>query len=471
MALKDKFVAIQISPISFIDEGVENVLDTLNNRLGVNVIMLGTVSWLGLKSGRSISHDLDGWPDHGVPEPYQMHGGAYFKPNKNYYQNTFIKNYRSLEPEFEGKDILNMVIPPAHDRGMKVYIELMEPFFKYSGHGSVAQVSIPNITQTLEIDILGRLGDEPSTSNPDYRNWIHSMIEDQVRNYDIDGVMWCNERNSPIDTLIQGQCPGDFSEQSRREAKEFGLNVTECRDALLRIYEFMQEAISGKNFIDGTLIEFLRLILENPEALIWEKFWLKRNKDLDRELYGLVKWCKPELPFGLNIWNRNHFNIIRKAQWPWHEQTFYADFVKPITYQHQAGEIWENELTSLGKTILRDFAPNESTEVLFKILGLKEGAYEGLVSRGMDPDTYVSGQCEDAIRGVKGGAKVYMGIGIDAPRSKKETAKMNKNIAYRSVHATYRAGGHGVVFSPNYSSMHLSHLDGAAKALEELGLK
>lgn len=71
----DRFVGIQLSPISFVDEGVDTVLDTLQNRVGVNVLMLGTVSWLGLKSGRSISHELDGWPDHGVPEPYQMRGG------------------------------------------------------------------------------------------------------------------------------------------------------------------------------------------------------------------------------------------------------------------------------------------------------------------------------------------------------------------------------------------------------------
>ena len=64
----EKFVGIQVSPISFIDEGVDTVLDTLKDRVGVNVLMLGTVSWLGLKTGRSIAHALDGWPDHGVPE-------------------------------------------------------------------------------------------------------------------------------------------------------------------------------------------------------------------------------------------------------------------------------------------------------------------------------------------------------------------------------------------------------------------
>jgi hypothetical protein len=42
------FVGIQISPISFVDEGVDAVLDTLQRRIGVNVLMIGTISWLGL---------------------------------------------------------------------------------------------------------------------------------------------------------------------------------------------------------------------------------------------------------------------------------------------------------------------------------------------------------------------------------------------------------------------------------------
>lgn len=466
-----KFAGIQISPISFVDEGVEAVLDTLQHRVGVNVLMLGTVSWLGLKSGRSISWQLDGWPDHGVPEPYQMRGGAYFDPDPRFYRDTFMADYRSRDPEFAGKDILKMVVPAAHARGMKVYVELMEPFFKYAGHGSAAAVEIPTLPQAMEVDALGRLSGEPSTSNPGYRTWIHSMIEDQVRNHDIDGLMWCNERNSPLDTLIQGGCPGDFSAPARAEAQARGIDVEACRRACLAMYDFMQEAAAGKDFADGAFITFLRTLLANPEFLVWEKFWLERNKDLDRELYGLVKWCKPRLPFGLNVWNRNHFNIFRRAQWPWAEQTNYADFVKPITYQHQAGEVWAKELGFFRKTILRDFAPDEATATLFRILGLNEAPWEQLVGAGMDPDTYVAGQCADAVRGVEGRAKVYMGIGVDAPRSRPDTAKMTKDIAYRSVMATYRAGGDGIVLAPNYASMHLTHLDGVAEALAELGLK
>lgn len=88
----------------------------------------------------------------------------------------------------------------------------------------------------------------------------------------------------------------------------------------------------------------------------------------------------------------------------------------------------------------------------------------------MDPDTYVYGQCADAVRGVGGKAPVYMGIGVDAPRLVPEQAKCTSDIVYRSVLATYRAGGQGVIFAPNYASMHLSNLDGAARALRELGL-
>ena len=94
----DPFVGMQISPISFMDEGVDAVLDTLQHRVGVNVLMIGTISWLGLKVGRRISAELEGWPDHGVPAPYTMQGGRYIKSRPEYYADTFIKRFASRRP-------------------------------------------------------------------------------------------------------------------------------------------------------------------------------------------------------------------------------------------------------------------------------------------------------------------------------------------------------------------------------------
>ena len=45
MATTDtKFVGIQISPISFVDEGVGPLLDLLQGRFGINVLLIGSDS-------------------------------------------------------------------------------------------------------------------------------------------------------------------------------------------------------------------------------------------------------------------------------------------------------------------------------------------------------------------------------------------------------------------------------------------
>lgn len=467
----EKFVGIQVSPISFIDEGVAPLLDMLGQRFGINVLLIGTVSWLGLKAGRRISWKLEGWPDHGAQDPKPLKGGSYIAEHPEYYANTFIKRFRADDEEMRGRDILDEVIPEARKRGMQVYPELMEPLFNYEGHGSANAVDIPNLAQALEVDLLGRIGREPCINNPDYRTWWQSMVEDHCRNYDVDGFMWCNERRSPLDNILSGRVPNCFCRHCRREATERGIDVDRARIALHRVYDFVQAARAGAEFDDGYLVEFLRALYFNPEVLVWERYWVERNKDMDRELYGIVKWCNRNLKFGLNVWNRNHFNPIRQAQWPWAEMTQWCDWVKPITYQHQSGVIYTNEMSEWHKSILRDVTPQEMTPLMYKFLGLNEAPWDEVIQKGLDPDTYVGGQCARTVKGVKGKVSVYMGIGVDAPRVREDQAKCTPDIVRRSVLATYKAGGKGVVFSPNYAGMNLSNLDGAAQALTELGLR
>ncbi len=470
MSAADKFVGIQISPISFVDEGVEPLLDTLQEQFGINVLLIGTISWLGLKVGRRISHALEGFPDHGVQEPDQMRGGSYIQHRPEYYRNTQITHFTNRDPGLEGKDILDMIIPAARARGMKVMPEVMEPLFKYAGHGSANTVPIPNLPQYLEVDQFGRFGSEPSTSNPHYRTWLHSILEDYASNYDIDGVMWCNERRSPLDNLIAGNPANDFSPAARAEAHERGIDVPRVLSAFGEVYEYFQRARRGEGGKDGYFVEFLRVLLRNPEVLIWERFWLERNQALDRELYGVVKFCNPSLSFGLNVWNRNHFNPIRKAQWPWLEQTEFCDWVKPITYQHQAGAVYQKEMSDFHQSILRDFTPQELTPMMYKLLGLSEAPWDALNGQGMAPESYVGGQARDTVAAVEGRVPVYMGIGVDAPRTHPEQARCTPDIVYRSVLAAYQAGAKGVVYSPNYAGMDQSNLAGGARALRELGL-
>ncbi len=74
------------------------MLDTLQERVGINTLMIGTISWLGLKVGRRISHALEGWPDHGVPAPYSMEGGSYIKVRPEYYAEHLHQGFRLARP-------------------------------------------------------------------------------------------------------------------------------------------------------------------------------------------------------------------------------------------------------------------------------------------------------------------------------------------------------------------------------------
>ena len=468
--MSDRFVGVQIGPASFVDEGVDTVLDTLQERVGVNAILLGTVSWLGLKIGRSISWKIDGWPDHGVPEPLEVQGGSYLADHPEFYRNTSVTNFRAPDEGMRDRDILEMVIPGARKRGMKVIPELMEPLFKYAGHGSANTVQIPNLVQYMEVDYLGRISGAPCLENPDYRTWWHALIEDHCRNYDIDGIMWCNERRSPLDQLVTGMAPGCFCGHCLASMGAAGIDAEAARRACSLLHNYFKRARAGEHFTDGALITGLRVLLENPEFLLLERHWVGRNKDLDRELYGLVKWCDPALEFGLNVWNRNHFNPFRKAQWPWAEMKDYADWVKPITYQHQSGAIYLGEMKQLHATLLRDLAPAEMTPIMYRILGLDEAPWDELLGAGMRPSTYVGGQCRDTIEALNGELPVLMGVGVDAPRSSPDQAACTPEIVYESVHAAYSAGAAGVIYSPNYASMRLTNLDGGARALAELGI-
>ena len=143
---------------------------------------------------------------------------------------------------------------------------------------------------------------------------------------------------------------------------------------------------------------------------------------------------------------------------------------KPIVYQHQTGGIFDDEWTPLLAGVLRDLEPEAVIELVKAVLGLREAAWGHLIETGLDPDTYVDGQARDTLVAVGDRMRVYMGIGVDAPRSRSDQAVCTPEIVRRSVLASYRAGAHGVIFGPAYSGMNLTTLDGGAQALQELGL-
>src|ERR1700735_3612967 len=72
-----KFVAMQIGARSFVDEGVDKCLDTLQEKVGVNWLRATVFAYGTGLAGRQV-HD-EPLPDHGVKEYDQVHGGSFTK--------------------------------------------------------------------------------------------------------------------------------------------------------------------------------------------------------------------------------------------------------------------------------------------------------------------------------------------------------------------------------------------------------
>src|SRR5579859_3124419 len=98
-------VGIQVGAVSFVDEGVDKVLDILQERGHVNTIYLATFTYGRGIAGRQIPGQP--LPDHGKQAYDQdtFHGGNYATPHSQFYENTSLKQTKA--PDFGEKyDVL-----------------------------------------------------------------------------------------------------------------------------------------------------------------------------------------------------------------------------------------------------------------------------------------------------------------------------------------------------------------------------
>src|SRR5215831_21331434 len=175
-----KLIGIQVGAISFLDEGVEQVLDIFQERAHINTLFLAVFTYGRGIAGRQVPGQP--LPDHGKQEyDLNFHGGNFATPHPQYYKNTVLKDTRA--PDHGDLDILAEVVPAAKKRGMKVVCWLEDVF----------RSDLPGIEKVQERDLYGRHADTLCVNNPDYRNFFTSLVEDYARSYDIDGIMWGSE--------------------------------------------------------------------------------------------------------------------------------------------------------------------------------------------------------------------------------------------------------------------------------------
>jgi hypothetical protein len=447
--------------VSFLDEGVAQVLDTLQELAHVNALLPSTLSWSRGNAGRA----TDWYPDHGKAEADHLQGGAMTTIHPQYYAGTIIKEFRAPDPLYQDVDFLELILPETQRRGLKVY-----PYYCETAGSDPRPMWVPNIVHVLEVDAHGRAASRVCVNNPDYRGWVLSYYEDLLRSYPIDGICWGIERRSPLFNMAEGDVPTCFCPHCRRLAQEAGIDVEAARRGYFAFQEYFDRARAGIA-PDGFLIEFLRRLFEHPAVMQWEKLWLDSHKGLYHQIYGAVKFLAPEKEVGMHVWQlMDTFHPFLRAQYDFRDLRECADWVKPVLYHDAAGYRFNRIVGSFTRTFLRDFTPAEATQFLYRILQLDEAPWEELPTTGFSAE-YVRRKTEQMVRRLEGRVPVFPGLGIGVQGTGgPENKQITPQSVRAAVRASYEGGASGICLSRNYSEAKLENLGAVGDALDELGI-
>ncbi len=454
------FVGIQIGAISFIDEGVEQVLDILQEKAGVNALFISALSWSRGNAGRA----LYGFPDHGVAEADDLKGGAFWKTNPDYYEATFHKKFDAHDPLYKGFDTFADVLPAAKKRGMKVY-----PYYCETSASSIRSIWQPGFAHFLDRDHWGKMATRPSLLNPHYRTWWRSVIDDWFSNHELSGMLWGIERQSPLMDIFRADSSTGFDEYFKAEGRARGIDFQRATEGYQKIDTFLQGVRKGDRPRDGVFVTLLRLLLHHPEVLMWEKMWLDAHRDMYHEISGQIRFYNPKHEVGLGIWQIiNTYNPYLKAQYDQNEYAPYADWFKPVLYHTPAGLRFAQFADAWHKGVLADATPDGAYQALATVLGLNDyiAPRKDAPTSGFKAE-YVKAWTENLIADT--GKKVYSGIGVGVGDGGDSKAITPEEVS-AGVHAAFDGGASGVLISRNYSEATLSGLEAVGKVLKERGL-
>lgn len=473
-----KIVGIQIGAVSFVDEGIEACLDTLQEKGGVNTIIPVVFSYSNTTAGRHKPY-----PGHGNPQgTMDVDGGNFAKVHTSYYHDTGIEPAATQAPDHPGFDVLGDVIPHTRKRGMKVIGMLHHNFSS----------QLPGIDKLKEKDFNGepaRGGRSLCMNNPYLRNFMAGLVDDLLHSYDLDGLMYVNETQGAFANILGARqrgrtmgAPGTrtcFCEYCQAKAKEMGIRMNRVVPAFEELSSFVTAARARKRPVDGYYVSLWRLMLRYPELLQWEHLYHESKRETYRLLYQQTKAARPGALFGIHLWSNTFMSPIYRAEQDFSELSKYADFLKLSLYNHCAGPRLASYVQSVSETIYGDIPADELMQFHYDVLGYpNESPYEEVSATGLGPD-FVYRESKRALDGRgQHGAKILAGIDVDIPVVDSDIIDgFDAGRAVRGSRASIReatkealrAGVDGLVISRKYAEMNLDNMSGVGDALRESG--
>jgi hypothetical protein len=459
-------IGIQIGAVSFVDEGVEPVLDILQSKGHVNTLFVAAFTYGRGIAGRQIPGQP--LPDHGKQQydTDTFHGGSYTAVHPRYFSNTSLRDVRA--PDLGAFDVFEAVLPSAKKRGMRT-IAWFEDVFRND---------TPGVRELEEKDLEGRNATTLCFNNPGYRDFLLDLVEDYARSWDLDGIMWGSERQGAFSNALGSKHGGANSDPGRvtcfcqyckKKAAERGIGFERARTGFEQLRQFVGAARADRKPVDGFYVELWRLMLRYPELLAWENLWHDSLRETYQAIYAKVKSVKPSMGVGWHIWHNNSFSPIYRAEQDLRVLSPYSDFLKIVMYHNVAGERMASYIDSVGQTQFGDVPEEELLRFHYNVLGYaNEGSLQQIAKTGFSAD-YVLRETKRARAGLADAkTQLWPGIDIDIP-TRAANSKCTPEGTRNAVMAAFHGGADGVILSRKYSEMKLANLAGAGDAIKALG--
>jgi hypothetical protein len=451
------YIAIQVPPFCWKDEGVEKVLDIIQEKAHVNTIWAYTYTY---EHRRLTAAQL---PDHGKAAfEADYNGGSFCDYDPKYFRNTILDDFRA--PDYDGINVIAEVLPKAKARGMDFIC------WDYNNAFPTLPRRMKNASKVMEVDVYGMRRNSACFNNEDFRNHLYGKIENYLKTYpQIYGIAWGCEREGPLGNTLLRDRTTCFCRDCQAKGRERGISVERARQGYLGLIGLLAAARKDQRPNDGYFVEFWRLLLEYPEILAWEKLWTDSYHEVRGQLYGIAKGIAPEKPFGWHIWHNATFDPFYRAEENYAESRHYADFFKPAIYNNSGGPRMAEFLDRWCATIFHDAKPADLTPLYYKIMNYAhEAPHDKLYTSGLSAD-YVYQETKRIMATVDKAASVFPGIDIDVP-TREAQKRTTPDDVLKSVKAAFSAGADGVVLSRRYSEMHLANLAAAGQAMKEAGV-
>lgn len=395
-----------------IDEGIEKSLDTMQQIGGINTIfMLVNMDRMDSNFWGKLTHN---------PNPKRKNlsiSGFFYEPHTKYYAKTKIKPVKTKDPTLHGIDIIQKTLEAAKRRDMKFYVMILH-HFPFS----------ENEQDCFIVDIQGRrIPGVFCINNPNVRDLYYGMVEDLLRNYDLDGIFLglldhCVQfgfrtltdemvelaKKKELDHPEMGlTC---FCQHCVQLAKKKGIDIEIIKKGLQRAVS--QHLIPEKVEKLTTTGDAMQFLLRVSEYFQWLTFRAQCCSDVHHEIYELAKSIKPDVQVALDIHGPDD---SWKFGSDFHSLSQFSDWVKPMFYSGTYP------------------APPSSPEEVYE-------------------------ETKKALRETDGKTDIVAGV---------DAVSQSSNRIKQSVTQAIKAGSRGIIVSWDYALICLENMKAAKVALRE----